>query len=55
MVSEIGEYMGSPTITLKGDESDRYGFTFGIKKARLILEHLDDIRNFVEGYNSYEL
>lgn len=42
----IGEYKGNVVITLKGDS--RFGFTFGLTKAKLILQHIDDIRRFVE-------
>lgn len=43
---QIGEYNGKPTITLRRSEDDKYPFTFGQSKARLILEHLDAIRDF---------
>lgn len=29
-------------------EKDRYGTSFGLRKAALILEHLDQVRKFVE-------
>ena len=48
MVSEVGEYKGSATITLKRDEEDKYGFCFGVKKAQLVLDHIDDIKKFVD-------
>jgi len=44
----IGEFKGNVVITLKNGEDDRYGFTFGLTKAKLVLEHIDDIRRFVE-------
>ncbi len=44
----IGEFKGNPVITLKQGENDRYGFTFGLSKAKLILEHLDAIRDFYQ-------
>jgi hypothetical protein len=44
----IGEYKGNPVITLKRSEEDNYGFTFGLSKAKLILEHLEDIKRFIE-------
>ncbi len=43
-----GEFKGNQVITLKQTEEDRYGFTFGLTKARLILEHIEDIRRFYE-------
>lgn len=48
MVTERGEYKGTATITLRRDEEDKYGFCFGVRKAQLILENLDDIKQFVE-------
>jgi deoxycytidine triphosphate deaminase len=44
----IGEFKGNITITLKQSEDDPYGFTFGLTKARLILEHIEDIKKFYE-------
>ena len=44
----IGEFKGNITITLKQSESDRYGFTFGLTKAKLILDHIDDIRKYYD-------
>lgn len=44
----ISDYKGNPVITLNPD--DRYPFTFGVNKAKLILEHLEDIKDFVEKY-----
>ena len=37
-----------PTIELKKGEAKKYGFTFGVSKARMILENFDEIRQFVE-------
>jgi hypothetical protein len=36
-----------PTIELK-ETNSRFGFTFGLSKARLIIENYDDIRQFVQ-------
>ncbi|MEW6026070.1 MAG: hypothetical protein AB1599_02075 [Planctomycetota bacterium] len=44
---EIGEYRGKPVITLKRDENDRFPFSFGLSKAKLILENLEEIKQFV--------
>jgi hypothetical protein len=46
----IGEFKGNAVITLKRSEDDQYGFTFGLAKAKLILEHLDAIREFYEAH-----
>lgn len=45
------EYQGRPIIILKSGEEDKYPFQFGLKKARLVLEHIEDIRKFVEKHN----
>ena len=37
-----------PTIELKTGGKSKFGFTFGVSKARLILENYEDIRNFVQ-------
>ena len=44
----IGEYKGNVTISLKQSEADRYALTFGLTKAKLILDHIEDIRNFYD-------
>ena len=46
IIEEQG-YKGNPVIVLKRDEYDRYPFSFGLSKARLILASLDGIRAFV--------
>lgn len=43
----IGEYKGKAVITLKRSEDDKFGFTFGLTKAKLLLEHIEDVKNFV--------
>ena len=45
---ERSEFNGRPVIILKRSEEDRYAFTFGLNKARLILENLEEIKKFVE-------
>lgn len=44
----IGEFKGNITITLKQSEGDPYGFTFGLSKAKMILDHIEDIKKFYE-------
>lgn len=48
MVTEVGEYKGNKTITLRDGENDKYPFSFGVRKAKKILENIDDIKAFVE-------
>ncbi len=47
-IAEENEFKGNPVLSLKNTEKDRYPFTFGVKKAQLILEHIEDIEKFVE-------
>ncbi len=42
------EYKGNPMIVLKNSEEDKFPFQFGLKKAKLILENIENIRKFVE-------
>jgi hypothetical protein len=45
---ERGEYKGKPLIVIKRNEEDKYPFSFGISKARMILENIEEIKKFVE-------
>ncbi len=49
---ERGEYKGKPLIVIKRNEDDKYPFSFGVSKARLILDHIEEIKKFVEENNS---
>lgn len=48
----IGEYKGNPTISLPLGAMDSEGnekvFTFGVRKAKAILEYIEEIKEFVE-------
>jgi hypothetical protein len=48
VVAERSEYKGKPMLVLKSGDEDKFPFSFGISKARKILEHLEDIKKFVE-------
>lgn len=48
MTAEISEYKGNKVISLREDDNDRFPFTFGYRKAVLILNHIDDIEKFVD-------
>ncbi|MBI4210342.1 MAG: hypothetical protein HY544_02440 [Candidatus Diapherotrites archaeon] len=48
MPVEYGEFKGNKVMTLKRDENDRYPFTFGKGKAKLIVENFEDIKKFAE-------
>jgi len=45
---ERSEYNGKPIIILKRAEKDKYPFSFGLAKAKLILENIEEIKKFVE-------
>jgi len=48
---ERSEYKGKPIIIIRRNEEDKYPFTFGLSKAKLILENLEEIKKFVEENN----
>jgi hypothetical protein len=50
IVSE-SEFKGNPMIVIKNSEDDQYPFQFGVKKAQLVLENIDEIKKFVEKHN----
>jgi hypothetical protein len=45
---ERSEYKGKPLIVLKRSEDDKFPFSFGVSKAKLILENIEEIKKFVE-------
>ena len=49
-MSEVleGDYRGNAMLIIRQTSEDRFPFQFGVKKARLILEHLEDIKKFIE-------
>jgi hypothetical protein len=49
MPIEIGEYKGQKTITLQR-EGSRFGFTFGVRKAMLVVENFEAIKKFAKQY-----
>jgi len=47
MIVERTEYKGNPLLVLKRDENDKYPFSFGLTKAKMILENIEEIKKFV--------
>jgi len=45
---EKSEYKGKPVLIIRRNEEDKYPFSFGLNKAKLILENLEEIKQFVE-------
>ncbi len=48
MPVEIDNYNGNPVIIIKRDENDAYPFRFGLRKAELILDNIEEIKKFVK-------
>jgi len=44
---ERSEYNGKPIIVLRRSEEDKFPFSFGLAKARMILENIKEIEKFV--------
>lgn len=44
---ERSEYKGKPLLVIKRDENDKFPFSFGLTKAKLILENIEEIKKFV--------
>ena len=47
-----GIFKNNPVLTLKNFEEDKFPFSFGLKKAKLLLAHLPDIKSFVQKYST---
>jgi len=47
-IVERGEYKGKALLILKRSEDDQYPFSFGLGKAKLILDNIEEIKKFVE-------
>lgn len=52
MIVERSEYKGKPILVIKRNEDDKYPFSFGLSKARMILENIEEIKKFVEDNES---
>lgn len=44
---ERSEFKGKPVMIIKRDENDKYPFAFGLSKAKMILENLEEVKKFV--------
>lgn len=53
-IVEESEFKGNKMIVLKNNEEDKYPFQFGVKKARLVVENIEEIKKFVEKYDKSE-
>lgn len=47
MIVERSEYKGKPILVIKRSEDEKFPFSFGLAKAKMVLESLEEIRKFV--------
>ena len=52
MIIEESDFKGSKILVFKEQEDSKYPFSFGLKKAKIILDHTEDIKKFVEKYDN---
>ena len=45
---EYQEFKGNKILVIKRDENDKYPFSFGKNKAKLITENIEEIKKFAE-------
>jgi len=50
-IIEESEFKGNKMIVIKNTEDDQYPFQFGVKKAKLVVENIEEIKKFVEKYD----
>jgi hypothetical protein len=41
------EFKGNAMIVIKNNEDDQFPFQFGVKKAKMVLENIEEIKKFV--------
>ncbi len=46
-IIERSEFKGRPMIVIKNDENDKFPFSFGLSKAKKIVENIEEIKKFV--------
>ena len=46
-IVEESEFKGNAMIVLKNDEEDKFPFQFGVKKAKLVVENIEAIKQFI--------
>lgn len=48
MLYERSEFKGKPMLVIKRSEDEKFPFSFGMAKAKMILESIEEIRRFVK-------
>jgi hypothetical protein len=48
MIVSIGEFKGKPVLTFKRTEDDKFPFSIGVRKAQVVLQHVQEIQSFYE-------
>ena len=51
---ERSEFKGKPVLIMRRSEDDKYPFSFGLTKAKMILENIEEIKRFVEDNSKVE-
>ena len=51
MIAERSEFKGKPMLVLKRSEDEKFPFSFGMVKAQMILDHIEEIKKFVAENN----
>ncbi len=47
MLVERSEFKGKPVLVIKRGEDEKFPFSFGLTKAKMVLECIEDIKKFV--------
>ena len=47
MVVERSEFKGRPILVIKRSEDEKFPFSFGLAKAKMILDNFEEIKKFV--------
>lgn len=48
MLYERSEFKGKPMLVIKRSEDEKFPFSFGMAKAKMILESIEEIKQFVK-------
>ena len=47
MIAERSEYKGRTVLVLRRSEDEKFPFSFGLAKAKMVLENIEEIKKFV--------